>query len=64
MSDPPLTSAEKLFQAFSQWCAFARRASRDDSDGYLVTEVPTPVGADVELGLLIDTTDRQGTGSG
>ena len=48
--------AERLFEAYPSWRAYARGEREPDSDDvYLVVEVPPPPEADLEQGLVIWT---------
>lgn len=59
MTLPSPRSAEELFAAFPQWRALARTERGEDGLPYVVVEVEAPVGADVEHGLVVDTSREE-----
>lgn len=54
-------AAEVLFREFPEWRAFAREETADDGAPFLVVEVPAPSAANVEYGLVIDTSNNEVT---
>jgi len=54
-----LSSAEELFTAFPQWRSLARTEVAAGGSPYLVLEVTPPPTADVEHGLVIDTSNEE-----
>ena len=60
----PLSSialAEELFAVFPEWRALARTETATDGAEYLVIEVTPPSQANVEHGLVIDTSNNEVT---
>ncbi|WP_140637625.1 hypothetical protein [Methylibium rhizosphaerae] len=56
-----LTSAEQLFAAFPEWRSLARSEQAEDGSSYLIVEVPPPAEANVQHGLVIDTSNDEVT---
>lgn len=54
-----LASAEQLLSAFPEWRALARSEQAEDGSSYLVLEVEPPATADVQHGLVIDTSNQE-----
>jgi hypothetical protein len=52
---------ETLFAAFPEWRSLARSERADDGSTYVVIEVRAPPGANVEYGLIIDTSNQEVT---
>ena len=56
-----LATANEIFAAFPEWRSFAREERADDGSTFLVVEVLPPDEANVERGLVIDTSNREVT---
>jgi hypothetical protein len=56
-----LATAAEIFSSFPEWRSLAREERDDQGDAFLVIEVPAPVGADVEHGLVLDTAREEVT---
>jgi hypothetical protein len=54
-------TAEKVFAAFPEWRALARTEQAGDGSSFLVVEVAPPLEANVEHGLIIDTSNGEVT---
>lgn len=54
-----ISSANEIFAAFPEWQAVAREGQADDGSSFLVIEINPPVEADVECGLVIDTSNQE-----
>jgi hypothetical protein len=54
-----LVAAEELFAAFPEWRALARNEQAEDGSSYLVIDVKPPPEADVEHGLVIETSNGE-----
>jgi hypothetical protein len=54
-------TAEEIFSAFPEWRPLARIQEADDGTASLVIEVVPPVDANVEHGLIIDTSNGEVT---
>lgn len=56
-----LAAANEIFDAFPEWRAFAREEHADDGSSFLVVQVTPPASANVEHGLVIDTSNDEFT---
>lgn len=54
-----LPVAEELFAAFPQWRSLARTDTAKDGSVYLVVEVAPPEKANVQHGLMINTSNEE-----
>ncbi len=55
----PLVAAEELFQEFPLWKAHSRVEHEGDGTAYMIIEVDPPDQANVEHGLVIDTSNEE-----
>ena len=61
MADRALSSVELLFAEFPAWRSLAKREVDTDGSEYTVVEIPPPAEANVEHGLVIDTSNDEVT---
>jgi hypothetical protein len=59
MSKSSIAAAEQLFEAFPKWRSLARNETAEDGSSYFVVEVAPPESANVEHGLVIDTSNKE-----
>ena len=52
---------QELLHEFPHWAEFSRLETADDGAGFVVIQVPAPLEANVEHGLIIDTSNNEVT---
>ncbi len=61
MNEFSLATAEEILAAFPEWRTLTRTEEADDGDTFLALEVVPPLEANVEHGLVIDTSNGEVT---
>jgi hypothetical protein len=56
-----VTTAEEIFSNFPEWRSIAREEEAEDGSSFLLVEVPAPLEANVDHGLVIDTANGEVT---